>query len=172
VSGRRPRRALSILAALVVVASISAACSSSKSSSPPTTTKLVFAPAIAGTTIVINGKTVVVPREEYTPGLPIEGQSAEGGQIIISKKGLLPMHLYGPTPITVTWTNLTSRPVALTIVASGKTSPEISPGRSWSMVFPKAGTIAGFSYLTTNGYRGEVSLGVPLPPIPTTTAPG
>ena len=121
---------------------------------------------------MINGKAVVVPREEYTPGVPIGGQSGEGGQIIISNQGLLPAHLYGPTPITVTWTNLTNHPVSLRFAATGKTSPEIAPGRTWSLAFPKAGTIAGLSYETTNGYRGAVSLGVPLPPIPTTTTPG
>jgi hypothetical protein len=154
---------------MALVGVLAASCSSSSSKAPTPKPVTKVAPSISQKTLVINGKVVTVPREEYTPDRPIQGSADEGGQIIISKKGLLPMRLFGPIPITVTWTNLTNSAVSITVAATGQKSPKIPPGGTWSVSYSKPGTTASFGYETSTGYRGSAALGVPLPPIPTTT---
>ena len=148
-----------------------AACGSSSSSSGTTTTlaPVTAAPSIAGTTMVINGKTVTVPREEYAPDRPINGQTDQGQQVILTSKGALPLTLVTPPNPTVTWTNLTKKTVSILFAAVGTKSGPIAPGKSWSYHVTTGSSIG---YVVSNGTSGQIAIDqLPLPPLPTTTSP-
>jgi len=169
---RQPRRLLfGILAAGFLAAGLTACGSSTSSSSTSTTTATVpVSPQIATATVVINGKTVNVPREEFTPTLPINGQVDNGLQIILTKKSPLPLELYTPASPTVTWTNLTAETLRVHIVIPNVVSGSIAPGGHWSYHFTQ-GSSAG--YVVSTGYTGQIAIDqLPLPPLPTTTTGG
>lgn len=162
-----------VLAALALGLS---ACSSTSSSPNSTTTTFPVAyehqtpaPVIPTTAITIGGVTVTVPREEYNPNRPIQSTQDDGQQIVITDKGVLPQNLLAPTPTTITWTNLSSRPVNIYYSKAGTPgySGFLKPGDHFSLSMVGSGTI---SYNTTNHFHGNVGVGVlPLPQITTTT---
>ena len=177
---KSPRRASAIV--LASAALLLGACSST--SSAPTTTSTTFpiphakepaAPQVTTTTIVINGVTVTVPREEYNPGRPINPMQDTGQQIIITSQGVLPQALLTPSPTTITWTNLTAKPVTVSYSKFGApgTSGPIAPGGHFSLSASGTGNIP---YNTSNRWHGTIGVALlPLAAIPqtttTTTAP-
>jgi hypothetical protein len=165
------RHAIAAGAGCVCLALAVSACGSSSSSTKATTTTIELpAPSIPGATLTINGKVVAVPREEYAPGRPINGDVDNGLQVIITNKGALPLQLYAPADPTITWTNLTAKPVTVRIVIPDVTSKPIAPGGHWSFRFTQ-GTSA--EYVVSNGHTGQIAIDqLPLPPLPTTTSPG
>ena len=164
----RPRLRVVAGTALVVLLAASCGSSSSGTDASKSIPKPTIPPSIGSTTIQIGGKTVVVPREEYSPDRPIKPLTDTGQQIIISSSGLLPRTLFAPSPVALTWTNLTSKPVTVTFAGSGISSGPIAPGGSWTYRTDRQISIG---YGTTNGYHGQVSVGLlPVGPIPTTTS--
>jgi len=172
----KPSARLVAAAGLGALALGLSACSSTSTTPKSTTTtfpipfeKPTPAPVIGSTTITIAGVTFAVPREEYNPGRPIQSTNDNGQQIIITNKGVLPQNLLAPTPTTITWTNLSSKPVNIYYSKAGTPgySGFIKPGGHFSLSMEGSGTI---SYNTTNRFHGNVGVGVlPLPRIPTTT---
>ena len=153
-----------------------AACSSGSSDASSTSTTFVLPSAkqpvaqpISANSVTINGKSVSVPREEYRPDRPIQQATDQGQQILITSNGLLPVQLFAPIPSTITWTNLTSKPLTLLISKFGTPvkTPPIPAGGSYSMVFPASGGGGGVSYVTSTRLQGTVGLDVlPLGQIP------
>jgi hypothetical protein len=162
-------RRLVVSVLLASVALGGAACSSGGSSANSGFTTLPSPPAatpIVASSVVINGKSVSVPREEYRPDRPIQQETDQGQQIIISPKGLLPIELYAPAPCTITWTNLTAKTVTLQLSVFGTPlqSPAIGPGASYSKSFDTEGSIG---YITSTGLHGSVGIAqLPLAAIP------
>jgi hypothetical protein len=154
-----------------------ASCSSS-SSTPSTTTATTFpiphakepaAPLVTGTTITIDGVTLTVPREEYNPDRPIQALNDQGGQILITDKGVLPQVLLTPVTATITWTNLTTKTVIVGYAKFGTPgySTPIKPGGHFSLSVTGTGNIP---YNTSNRWHGTIAVGQqPMAPIPTTT---
>ena len=164
------RRSLQGVATLGACSLLLTACSSSGSTTTTTAQVVKPAPLVTSSTVLINGKSVTVPREEYNPSVPIGSETDRGQQILITSKGVLPLDLIAPVPATLTWTNLTTKPVVVRFVALGNHSPAIPPGGSWS--FTETDSIS-IGYVTSNGYSGQVGVGLlPVPPIPTTTTGG
>jgi hypothetical protein len=154
-----------------------AACSSSSSSPTTTTTHTTLhvlkvqpvAAPITATTITINGTTVAVPRQEYTPDRPIDPRTDNGQQIIIATDGVLPQTLDAPFGATFTWTNLTPKTVSVYVVFAGAASNSgpIAPGGHYSLPTSRA---ASGTFLTSTGLSGTIEAGLlPMAPIPTTT---
>lgn len=160
------RNVLGAISALGLALS-AAACSSTPAPKLNTIPATTIPPVVSSTTVVIDGKIVTVPREEYHPQIPISPENDNGQQIIITNKGVLPQNLNAPVPAHLTWTNLTNSPVTVTFAAVGGGSPPIPPGGSWS--FTEIHSVS-IGYSTSNGYHGQVGVGLmPEPPLPTTT---
>jgi len=162
-------RAVQLASAALLAAVLVSACGSS-SSTPSTThpATTTIPPVISVGTMTISGKTITVPREEYTPDRPIQAVSDRGQQIIVTNDGVLPQLLIAPSPATITWTNLTASPVSITFAALGVKSKEIAPGGSWSY---RTDSSVSLGYYTSTGYHGQVAVGLlPLPALPTTTS--
>jgi len=133
-------------------------------SAPPTTTsstttttmaKVTPASPITSPSVVINGTSYDVPTEA-NGSLPSPG-TATGTQIVIRPDGVLPMQLIAPEGATITWTNLTAKPVQITFGGSGKApSPMIETGGTFT--FTDTGQYS-VGYTTSNGYRGQASVG-------------
>ena len=165
-------KAYQVIVSVAVGAVLLAACSSGSSMSGGTTTtrpskiKNTQAPIITQTTLTINGKTVTVPREEYTPNRPVSSFQDNGTYVIISNKGVLPQVLNAPAfPVTISWFNLTAKPVTVNFAFFGTPGSQIiEPGSSYSYTAKSDGNI---SYVTSTGYNGTVGIGeLPLPPLP------
>jgi len=166
------------LALFFLAGSISLASCSSGTSSSSSTTSLPSGKAgqhtlrpIGATSVVINGKTVMVPREEYSPNRPTNGLFDNGQQVIITADGVLPRQLNAPTPATITWTNLSSKQVGLLLVAQGvrPVIHQIPAGTRYSLAFPGKGAVV-VNYITTTRYNGSVTVGgMPLTPLTSTT---
>jgi hypothetical protein len=160
---------LRVAAACALAVLLATSCSTAPSGPDPSKSipKPTIPPSIASSTVVIDGKSVVVPVEEYSPNRPIKPLTDTGQQIIISSSGLLPRTLFAPSPVALTWTNLTTQPVTVTFAGSGISSGAITPGGSWTYRTDRQLSIG---YGTTNGYHGQVSVGLlPVPPLPSTT---
>ena len=176
---RHPRSARLITGlAFIALAGILSSCSSTSSATSSTTSTSLYvrkiqppAPEVAALTMTINGKTVFVPRQEYSQERPIFATQDQGQQVLITDKGQLPQVLYAPVPATITWTNLTTKPVTLSIqVASAwRPSQVIEPGGHYSL---SVTSDLNVETVTSTGWSGSVAVGqIPLPPIPTTTLP-
>lgn len=152
-----------------------AGCSTTSETTPTTFVQPVAhqkpAKPFTATSVTINGKSVAVPREEYNPTRPIDPNTDEGQQVIIAPDGVLPLQLYVPSPCTITWTNLTTKPVKIlfSYQGAGQKSPWIAPGGKYSFVVHGGSSIP---YVTSNRYTGLVAVDAqPMAPIPTTTLP-
>jgi hypothetical protein len=160
------------LLTIVAVGAISlGACSSGSSNTGGTTTtqpvkvKTTRAPVISQKTITINGKVVVVPREEYSLNRPIASFQDNGTYVIISNKGVLPQVLNAPAfPVRLSWVNLTAKPITVNFSFFGTPGSEvIAPGTTYSFIARSDGNV---SYVTSTGYNGTVGVGeLPLPAI-------
>jgi len=165
-----------VAVALTCVLTLTACSSSSGTSSSTTATTFVLplahqpvASPLTATSMLINGTSVAIPREEYRPDRPIQQETDKGQQIMITDKGILPVQLFAPIPATITWTNLTSKPVSLLVSKFGTPvrSPEIPAGSSYSMAFPVSGGGGGVTYVTSTRLTGTIGLDVlPMAPIP------
>ncbi len=154
---------LSRTTAVVLVASVglaAASCSSgsgSASSTTPknTTTTSILPPEVVTPTTIINGQSVTVPTEQ--PGHAISPVGETGGQVIITPKGILPYRLFANLNQTVTFTNLTSKPVSLkTDFFKYFSTGEIQPGQSFSWSSP---TSVSIGYTSSNGFKGLLIIG-------------
>jgi len=169
---RRPRRkpgrpvrarvgAPLVLAALIGLSLMAAACGGSSSATPPstkppapTTTTSTTAPAITTPTVTINGTTYSVPTE--SPGMPINPLQDTGQQVVLTSGGFLPRTLYSAMEKPVVFTNLTAKPITLTLTDIPGVAPVvIAPGGSWSWV-PNA---LQFAYRASTGDWGLVEVG-------------
>jgi hypothetical protein len=111
---------------------------------------------ISSSTVTIGGTTVKVPTETGTN--PIKPYGDTGQQVILSSSGVLPRSLYGALNQPVTWTNLTPRPVTLTLVHVPGVSPQtIQPGGSYSW---NPVSQLSFTYKSSAGGIGYVYSGV------------
>lgn len=170
-SGLRSPRVL----ALVLAALSLAGCGASVSSSPvgrsersgpsaqrstSTTVQLPpirTAPEITTPTTTVDGLGYTVPTEN--PGQPVGSGTATGGQIIVTDRGVLPQHLFAALGQTITWTNLSSKPVRIRILYSDPVveSRDLAVGGTFTYSSP---TLYNFVFVTSNGMRGQVSIGV------------
>ncbi len=166
------KKSLSLLCVLAVSTVALSACSSAPSSSSGTTTtrpnkiKTTLAPVIPQSTVTINGTVISVPREEYALKRPIEPFQDDGTHVIISSKGVLPQILNAPkAPVTITWTNLSTKTVTMNFSIFGTpATKQVPAGSSFTYAAKTGGNI---SYVTSTGYNGTVSVGeLPLPPLP------
>jgi hypothetical protein len=154
------RKALLVFA-LPLLGLLAAACSSSPSSgsaapSTPKSTTTTTAQVIASSSVTINGHTVNVPTEDGTD--PIKAFGDTGQQVILTSSGVLPRSLYAGQNQPVTWTNLTSKPVTLTLNHVPGVSPQvIQPGASYS--WNPVNTLS-FSYTSSAGGTGLIYSGV------------
>jgi hypothetical protein len=147
------RYGLAILA-VAALGVVIAACGSTPSAKPKgfslaTTTT---APAITTPTVTINGQSVNVPTEEGTTR-PIGGAEDTGEQIIYTAKGFLPQTLYAFLQQPVTWTNLSSAPLKLTV--EGMPTVTVAPGGTYQWV----PNVLQFQYKAANGDWGLVHVG-------------
>jgi hypothetical protein len=156
------RRFALVIPMLFAFGSVVAACSSSPSSpsakatttTKPTTT--TTAQVIVSPTLTIDGKTVKVPTEDGTD--PIKSFGDTGQQVLLTSSGVLPLSLYASQNQPVTWTNLTSHPVTLTLVHVPGVAPQvIAPGGSYSW---NPVNVLSFAYTSSAGGHGAVYSGV------------
>jgi hypothetical protein len=154
-----------LLLILPLLAVFAAACSSSPSAgsdasstskSTPKSTTTTTAQVIASSTVTINGQAVKVPTEDGTD--PIKAFGDTGQQVILTSSGVLPRSLYAGQNQPVTWTNLTSKPVTLTLNHVPGVSPQvIQPGASYS--WNPVSTLS-FTYTSSAGGTGFIYSGV------------
>jgi hypothetical protein len=153
----------SVLVALSVVTGGFSLAGCAATSTPPTTTssttttmaKVTPASPITSPSVVINGTSYDVPTEA-NGSVPSPG-TATGTQIVIRPDGVLPQQLIAPEGSTITWTNLTAKPVRITFLGSGKApSPMIKTGGTFT--FTDTGQYS-FAYTTSTGYQGQASVG-------------
>ena len=145
----------------VMVGGLGTAACASPMSAPTTTSstttiaKISPAAPITTPSITIDGASYPVPTEA-NGSLPSPG-TATGTQIVIRPDGVLPMQLIAPEGATITWTNLTSKPVRITFAGTGKAaSPMIETGGTFT--FTDTGQYS-VGYTTSNGFRGQASVG-------------
>jgi len=154
------RMALLVLT-LPLLGLLTAACSSSPpsgsaASSPPTSTTTTTAQVISSATVTIGGHTIKVPTEDGTD--PIKAFGDTGQQVILTSSGVLPRSLYAGQNQPVTWTNLTSSPVTLTLNHVPGVAPQvIQPGGSYSW---NPVTTLSFTYTSSRRGTGFVYSGV------------
>jgi hypothetical protein len=160
----KQRNAFFLVLSLPALGLLAAACSSTPSSgsATPTTTSYpkatttTTAQVISSATVTIDGRTVKVPTEDGTD--PIKAFGDTGQQVILTSTGVLPRSLYAAQNQPVTWTNLTSSPVTLTLTHVPGVSPQvIQPGGSYS--WNPVNTLS-FSYASSGGGSGIVYSGV------------
>ncbi|HLN16627.1 MAG TPA: hypothetical protein VK277_07760 [Acidimicrobiales bacterium] len=125
-------------------------------STVPDPTKPTLPPPALGSTITVNGRAYQVPTE--LNGQPISPTISLGTNIVLTKYGFEPYHLNAFTGSTITWTNLSPRPVIISILyADPKVhSPLIPPGGTWRQTYPD---LYDFVYVTNTGFYGRVSVG-------------
>jgi hypothetical protein len=154
----RPRVAL-VLSCLVTPM-IAAACGSStpSSSSSGTSTTVrsttsTTAQVIASPTVIIDGKSYNVPSEGG--GIPIKPSADTGQQIIFTSSGFLPRMLFSSLQTPVVWTNLSSKPLVLTLEHVGLAPMTIATGASYSWT----PNVLAFGYKSSTGDAGVVNVG-------------
>jgi hypothetical protein len=156
------RSRITLLLACVVGPMIVAACGSSSPSSSSagaptsgrsTTTTSTTAQVIASPTVTIDGKTYNVPSEGG--GIPIKPSADTGQQIIYTSSGFLPRTLYSSLQTPVVWTNLSSKPLVLTLEHVGLAPVTIATGATYSWT----PNVLGFGYKSSTGDFGIVNVG-------------
>jgi hypothetical protein len=153
------RSRIILLLALLVVPMIAAACSSSPSSpssgASPTvqSTTSTTAQVISSPTVTIGGKTYTVPSEGN--GIPIKPYSDTGQQIIYTSSGFLPRTLYASLQTPVVWTNLSAKPLVLTLEHVGVAPVTVAVGGTYSWT----PNVLAFGYKSSKGYAGFVNVG-------------
>ena len=128
---RRPRTApfLALLAMPMIAAACSSSPSSPSSGAAPAarSTTSTTAQVIGSSTMTIGGKAYDVPSEGG--GIPIKPYSDTGQQIIYTSSGFLPRTLYASLHTPVVWTNLSPKPLVLTLEHVGVCSGDHCDGR-------------------------------------------
>jgi hypothetical protein len=153
------RSRILLLLALLVVPMIAAACSGSPSSPPsgasPTvqSTTSTTAQVISSPTVIIEGKTYTVPSEGG--GVPIKPYSDTGQQIIYTSSGFLPRTLYASLQTPIVWTNLSSKPLVLTLEHVGVAPVTVAVGGTYSWT----PNVLAFGYKSSKGDAGFVNVG-------------
>ena len=145
-----------LLAVAAAAACLLAACGSTaphKAATPPTVATTSSVPAITTPTVILNGKSVVVPTEN--PGVPITSGVATGQQVILTDKGFLPAVLYASLKTPVTFTNLSSKTAKITLVDTGYPVTSLAPGASFSWTPDDL----QFEYQATGGFHGKAEVG-------------
>jgi hypothetical protein len=157
----RRRKALFVLV-FPLLGLLAAACSSSPSGSAappkphPKATTTTTAQAISSATVTISGHAIKVPTEDGTD--PIKAFGDTGQQVILTTSGVLPRSLYAAQNQPVTWTNLTPKPVTVTLNhVPGVAAQVVQPGGSYS--WNPVNTLS-FSYTSSGGGTGLVYSGV------------
>jgi hypothetical protein len=151
---------ITLTVALLVTPLIVAGCSSSPSSSSssasgatvrtnPTTTT---AQVIQAPTVTINGKTYDVPTDQGNPITPLNDT---GQQIVYTSTGFLPYTLYSSLQTPVVWTNLSPKPLVLTLLHTGVAPVTIPVGGTYSWT----PNVLDFGYAAQNGDAGIVNVG-------------
>lgn len=158
-----------LAAALLSLGVLLTACSDSPQAATTTTTTPAASPAgatttsiptppITSATVTINGHAYRVPT---AGGKPIDPYESTAGQIVLTDKGFLPYRSLAALKQTVTWTNLSSKPVRLVLL-------HVNPrtGGNLSVTLPVGGkytysssTLINFGYQSSSGYHGLVSIG-------------
>jgi hypothetical protein len=146
---------------LVGVALMAAACSSGGAATTTTTTTdkaavattTTTAPQITSSTVVLGGKSVPVPTEGDNK--PISSNVDTGQQVIVTSKGFLPALLFAALHTPVTFTNLSSKTVTLTLPFTGVAPATLAPGASTSWT----PNVLQFQYRSSTGYRGKAQVG-------------
>lgn len=117
------------------------------------TTTSTTAPAVTTPTVMVNGQSVTVPTDS---GGSINPLQDTGQQVILTSKGVLPRTLYAALNTPVVFTNLSSRPLTLTIEHVPGVRPQtVAPGGTYSWV----PTALAFDYRITGGDWGNVQVG-------------
>jgi len=151
------RSRITLILALLVTPVIAAACSASPSSpsSSPTvrSTTSTTAQVIGSSTISIGGKTYDVPSE--SGGIPIKPYSDSGQQIIYTSSGFLPRTLYASLHTPIVWTNLSPKPLVLTLLNVGVAPVTIATGATYSWT----PNVLDFGYKSSTGDAGVVNVG-------------
>jgi hypothetical protein len=111
------------------------------------------AQVIAGATVTISGKSYNVPSEGG--GIPIKPYSDTGQQIIYTSSGFLPRTLYSSLHTPVVWTNLSTKPVVLTLEHVGVAPVTIAVGATYSWT----PNVLAFGYQSSNRDFGYVNVG-------------
>jgi hypothetical protein len=125
------------------------------SSTTSSTTTSTPAQAITTPTVIINGQSVTVPTN--VPGKPITPNLETGGQVIISSTGMLPYKIFVRVGQTVTFTNLTDKPVSVKSKFQNYfSSGPIAPGGTFSYSSPTGISIL---YKTSTGFEGRLIIG-------------
>ncbi len=154
-------RGLAVASAVVALALTASACGGSSGGSPTAsasrqTPGTTLAPAITTPTVMVNGQSVTVPREAN--GLAISSHFATGQNVVWTAKGFLPAWLFAAKGEPITFTNLASSPVTITLIPLMQPSFTIQPGQSHTMT-PPAG-IGQFEYRTSTGFHGKAQVGI------------
>ena len=155
----KTRSKTTLFLAIVLAPLIAAGCSSSPSSpsaQAPTTvrsTTSTTAQVIAGATVTIDGKSYNVPSEGG--GIPIKPYSDTGQQIIYTSSGFLPRTLYSSLHTPVVWTNLSNKPLVLTLEHVGVAPVTIAVGATYSWT----PNVLAFGYASSTGDFGYVNVG-------------
>jgi hypothetical protein len=144
---------------LVGVALVAAACSSGGAATTTSTTKApvatttTTAPQITSSTVVLGGKSIPVPTEGDNK--PISSNVDTGQQVILTSKGFLPALLFSALHTPVTFTNLSSKTVTLTLPFTGVAPATLAPGASTSWT----PNVLQFQYRSSTGYHGKAQVG-------------
>jgi len=151
----RPSRTAPILA-LVVLPLLVAACGSSPKTPPPRavpTTTSTTAPVITSPNVTIGGKTYSVPSEGG--GIPIKSLADTGQQVVYTSSGFLPRTLYSSLQTPVVWTNLSAKPLRLSLEHVGLAPVTIPVGGTYSWT----PNVLDFAYESSTGDGGIVNVG-------------
>ena len=105
--------------------------------------------------MTINGHTYPVPTEDGVHA--IDPSLASGGEIVLTDKGFLPYHLLANLNEKITWTNLSSHPVRITLLHLPVKSGLIPVGGTFTYSSP---TLVSFIYVSSSGYHGVVGIGL------------
>ena len=163
---RRLRTGAVVLLALCGLCLVASACSNSPSpaASPTTTTLSVTptsaapAPELTTPTVTIDGHTYQVPTSD---GHPVNSAVDNSGQIILTDKGFLPYRQLANLNQTITWTNLSSKPVTISFLhMPGSASHTLPVGGTFTYSSP---TLQNFEYVSSSGHYGIVSIGAFAP---------
>ena len=152
---------LAALGTVAVAATTLAACSGGSSTTTTTTMKkattttYLLPPQVLTPTTIIHGSSFTVPVQQPS-GKAVASYNDTGNQIIITKKGVLPFHLFVDIGTTVTWTNLTGKPVSITNYAKHFSAPSIPPGGTFTW---SSDTSTSERYRVSNGFDGRIDVG-------------
>jgi hypothetical protein len=155
-AGTRTRYLLPAVAALALVATL-AGCSSQATpaaSSASSTTTSVLTPAVISRNLVVDGHSYPVPSEDGVHA--IDPSVATGGEIVLTNNGFLPYRLFAQLKQKITWTNLSSHPVRITLLHLPEKSGLIPVGGTFTY---SSATLINFAYTSSSGYHGVVAIG-------------